>query len=111
MGNAPDDSDDIDDYDSIAEYVADAMAAGHTIDGDDLEGRDCQYCEELIPFADWPESVVTWDIRIQEPGEEPSDYYGRHYFCSNECRRQAHQDAEWSASHEAIHEDELEGRV
>lgn len=103
MVESPRDTVDIDDYDDIAAYIADAMAEGYTIEADDLEGQDCQYCGETIPFVEWPDAVVLWDIPIMEPGDErPPDAYARYYFCSESCKKSAMRDADWTADHDRI---------
>lgn len=111
MVQSPDDIDP-EDYDSIAEYLQDAFAEGFTIEAEDFEGRECDYCGDVIPFDGWPENVVMWDIPVQEPDDdEPDDYYARYYFCSEECKREFQRDADASADPDMIHEDELEGRT
>lgn len=121
MVEGPGDKIDEDDYDSIEEYIADAMAEGYTIEASDFEGRPCSYCGELLDFAEWmqnPDSVETWDIRVQDPDQsEPEPYYARYYFCSETCRKEARKDEGWLTGESAhgeedrIHKDELEGMV
>lgn len=112
---SPKDKVDIEDFDSVGEYIAAAMEAGYTIEAEDFEGRPCSYCGTLIDFVDWPENVVAWDIREQDPDDPPTGYYHRNYFCSDECKSNAMRDEAWlsgEASHgeaDVIHEDDLEG--
>ena len=93
----------------VEEYIREQMGEGIEVDADDFEGRECAYCEDTIPFTDWPENVVFWDVRIQEPGEEPSEYFARYYLCSNSCKRELQRDPDASAEWDEIHEDNLEG--
>lgn len=117
MVETPADKLDIEDYDDIETYIADAMAEGYTLEAADFEGRQCAYCGETIPFAEFPDAAVTWDVPIQEPGCEPSGYVARHYFCSDDCRSDAKRDVQWNVDGEwheepdRIHEDDIAGRV
>lgn len=119
MVKGPGDKIEKQDYDSIEEYIADAMAEGYTIEAEDFEGRPCSFCGELLDFAVWmrdPDAVVTWDIRSHDPDEpEPEPYYFRYYYCSTECRTDAETVIVEQGSYEEfgepdhIHKDELEG--
>lgn len=121
MVEGPSDKIDKDDYDSVAEYITDAMAEGYTIEASDFEGRPCTWCGDLLDFAEWmqdPSVVVTWDIRVQDPDEsEPEPYYARYYYCSEECKKADRRAVmENSGMHpygeeDRIHVDRLEGNV
>ena len=96
--------------DDIREAIEEAMEEGFEVTAEDFEGRDCAYCGDLIPFTEWPENVVTWDIRVQEPGEPKEPYFARYYYCSEECKKKAKhqgQDVE-VADPDIIHEDEID---
>lgn len=114
---SPKDRVDIDDYDSVEEYIAAAMKEGYVIEAEDFEGRPCAYCCETIPFTDFPDGVVTWDVRVQDPGEEPEPYFSRNYFCSEDCKKSAQYDEEWLRNGsecqdtDMVPEDQLEGMV
>ena len=102
---------DIEEYDSLGAYLSDAMDAGYTLEAEDFEGRDCAYCGETIPFVDWPDGVVTWDVRVHDPDEdEPEPYYARYYYCSEECRHDAKLEPESHAEPTMIHVDDIEGK-
>ena len=93
---SPGDKIDPADYDDVATYIAEAMAEGYTIEADDFEGRPCAYCGEVIPFADWPQNVVTWDTPVVDPETGEKDpFIHRDYFCSEDCRSAAKHDGEW----------------
>jgi hypothetical protein len=86
----PNNNNDQDDYDSIEQYIADAMADGYTIEADDFEGRECACCGEIIPFTDWPNNVVQWDIGERDmESNEDTNYFYRYYFCSEDCKKDA----------------------
>ena len=95
----------------VEEYIREKMAEGIEVDAEDFEGQECAYCNETISFTDWPKNVVFWDVRIQEPGEEPTEYYARYYLCSEECKRKLQRDPDSSAEWDEIHEDNLEGKL
>lgn len=112
MAETPKDKIDIEDFDSVEEYISAAMNEGWTITAEDFEGRPCAYCGELLEFVDWPENVVTWDIRIGV--EEKTEYFQRSYFCSEDCKKDAQYDEEWLRDGspydegDRLHESELE---
>lgn len=103
--------------DDIEEFIVEKMEEGLKIEAEDFEGRQCSYCGETIPFTDFPDGVVTWDIRVQDPGEDPEPYFARHYFCSEDCKKSAQYDEEWTRNGseyedpDMVPEDQLEGRV
>jgi len=108
----------MDEYDSLVEYVSDAMADGYVIEAEDFEGRQCAYCGDMTPFVDFPDGVETWDVTVQEPNlDEPEPYVHRHYFCSEICKSDAKRDIlwntepQWHEEPEVIHVNELEGKV
>lgn len=107
MVETPKDKLDADEYDDLEAWIGDAMAEGYTIEAEDFEGRECQYCGETIPFVDWPEAVVFWDVQLIDSDE----YYARYHFCSDDCKKSAMWDEDWSAEWEELHEDELEGNT
>lgn len=101
--------------DNLAEYIRERMEEGLEVTTDDFEGRVCSFCGKTIPFTEWPDNVVTWDIRVQEPGEEPEPYVARYYFCSSSCKSNAMRDKAWHTGEgkhgedDRIHIDDLEG--
>lgn len=119
MAKGPSDEIDVEDYDDLEAYIADAMAEGWTLEAEDFEGRQCAYCGDLIPFVDWPEGVVTWDTEVVDPDTgETEPYIQRDYFCSEGCRHDAKRDAEWLQNPQdrpdegdRIHVDDVDGRV
>lgn len=114
MVKTPKEKVDIDDFDSVEEYIGAAMSGGWTLEAEDFEGRDCAYCGETIPFDEWSENVVMWDIPVQEPGEEATGYYMRRYFCSDGCKREFMCDGEMARNGsphqdaDELHEREME---
>ncbi|WP_330633782.1 eL24 family ribosomal protein [Halocatena halophila] len=67
----------------------------------------CSYCgEELCGES------ITWDIRVQEPGEAPEPFFARYHFCGEDCKHDAKRDGDWLSgeeehgSGERIHEEE-----
>lgn len=102
-------------FDDLAEDIRERMEEGILVTAEDFEGRPCAYCGELIDFVDWPDNVVTWDVRVQEPGrDEPDPYVHRFYFCSESCKsayERSEEHLQGDASHgefDEIHVDELD---
>jgi hypothetical protein len=91
----------------VEEHIRKKMDEGITVDSNDFEGQNCAYCDELIPFTDWPENVVFWNVRIQEPGEDATEFFARYYLCSETCKEKLQRDPDASAQWDRIHEDEL----
>lgn len=76
----------------VAEEIRKQLAEGIEVTGDDFAGWECATCETLIPFSEVlhdRDAVVVWDIEEADPGDPPTGYWHRYYFCSEECRREA----------------------
>lgn len=76
----------------VAEEIRKRLAEGIEVTGDDFAGWECAVCDELIPFAEVlhdRDAVVVWDIEEADPGEPPTGYWHRFYFCSEECKKHA----------------------
>lgn len=102
-------NDDIEDYDSIEEYIREQMEDGIEVTAEDFEGRDCAHCGETIPFTEFPDGVVTWDVPVHDPDEpEPEPYYARYYYCSEECKRANARIAKSESEPDMIHEDDID---
>ena len=120
---SPADEHDIEDFDSVEEYIGACMDTGYTIEAADFEGRPCAFCGELIDFArvmrDPDVDVPTHDIEVGDPETgENEPYVDRHYFCSEDCRDEATGSVEWffngQTEHvepDRIHVDDLEGNT
>jgi Zn finger protein HypA/HybF involved in hydrogenase expression len=95
--------------DDLEEHIREQLDEGIEVTAEDFEGRDCAHCTETIPFTEFPDGVVTWDVRVHEPDEaEPEPYYARYYFCSEECKLEAVQQPNHNADPDMIHEDDLD---
>lgn len=88
MAKTPKDKLNIDDYDSVERWIADALDEGWTIEGEDFEGEQCHRCGEIVPFAEVqqdPDALIIWDVELKDTPDE----YARRYFCSDECKKAA----------------------
>lgn len=78
--------------DDLERYIRRKMREGIKIGGGDFAGWECVTCDKEIPFDEVihdRDAVVVWDIEEADPGEEPTGYWHRYYFCSEECKREA----------------------
>jgi len=66
--------------DDLAEYIREQLEESKVVTADDLDGRPCTWCGDLIPFAEWERAVV-WDV----PEMGNKEYVHRYHYCSEAC--------------------------